>query len=488
MRHTACFFVAFISLFLILNSDTLGGSQDLANKNKQESVLSHTDNGHTAAVADEHHGAKPSPYMVVPFITLLLLIAIAPLFFQHFWEHNYHRVAIILGLITAVYYAVFLKDFTSLRHTLVEYLSFIALLGSLFVASGGILIKVDKKATPVVNTLFLLFGAVISNVIGTTGASMLLIRPFMRMNKGRIKPYHIIFFIFVVSNVGGGLTPIGDPPLFLGFLKGVPFFWVIEHVWIIWLLALFMILGIFFVLDHNNKAGSDSKDTYTGKIEFKGLKNLGYLAAIIAAVFIDPAVMSWVPSLDPLPVGIREIIMFGVIFMAYKTADREVLKANEFDFGPIKEVAYLFVGIFFTMIPALRLIADMAKENSEMFTSSLFYWASGSLSSFLDNAPTYLNFLSAAMGKFGYDLNGGAEQTRNFLANGDAVQYLMAISVGAVFFGAMTYIGNGPNFMVKSISERAGVRVPTFIEYMIKYSLPVLLPVYAVIWFIFFRG
>jgi len=371
---------------------------------------------------------------------------------------------------------------------LVEYLSFIALLGSLFVASGGILIKVDKKATPIANTLFLLLGAVISNVIGTTGASMLLIRPFMRMNKGRIRPYHIIFFIFVVSNVGGGLTPIGDPPLFLGFLKGVPFFWVIGHVWMIWLLALLMILGIFFVLDFNNKSGSDAESVYSGKIEFKGLKNLGYLALIILAVFIDPAVMSWVPSLDPLPVGIREIIMFGVIFAAYKTADSEVLKANEFDFGPIKEVAYLFVGIFFTMIPALRLIADMAKENSEVFTSSLFYWASGSLSSFLDNAPTYLNFLSAAMGKFGYDLNGGAEQTRNFLANGDAVQYLMAISVGAVFFGAMTYIGNGPNFMVKSISERAGVRVPTFIEYMIKYSLPVLLPVYAVIWFIFFRG
>ncbi len=488
MRHTAFTIVALISLFLVLNGEVFAGSRQTANQEKQETVLSHTDKVDHTTTEGEHQGAEPSPYMVIPFIALLLLIAVAPLFFQHFWEHNYHRVAIFLGLITAAYYAVFLKDFTSLRHTLVEYLSFIALLGSLFVASGGILIKVDRKATPLVNTIFLLIGAVISNVIGTTGASMLLIRPFMRMNKGRVKPYHIIFFIFVVSNVGGGLTPIGDPPLFLGFLKGVPFFWVVGHVWEIWLLALALILGIFFVLDRTNKAGADEENSYTGKIEFKGLKNLGYLALIILAVFLDPAVISWVPSLDPLPVGIREIIMFGVIYMAYRTAEVEILKANEFDFGPIKEVAYLFVGIFFTMIPALRLIADMARDNSEVFTGSLFYWASGSLSSFLDNAPTYLNFLSAAMGKFGYNLNGGAEQTRQFLATGDAVHYLMAISVGSVFFGAMTYIGNGPNFMVKSISERAGVRVPTFIEYILKYSLPVLLPVYTVIWFIFFRG
>lgn len=485
MRRSTLFLVAFFSLFILLNSDTRPDSTDTSKSVTQEKVLSHSDKTTTET---EHHGAAPSPYMVIPFLLLLLLIAIAPLFFQHFWEHNYHRIAIFLGLIVTTYYATVLNDFVSLKHTLVEYLSFIALLSSLFVASGGILIKVDKKATPIVNTLFLLFGAVISNVIGTTGASMLLIRPFMRMNKDRIKSYHIIFFIFVVSNAGGALTPIGDPPLFLGFLKGVPFFWVVEQVWLIWIIAIALILAIFFMLDMNNKSGAKEDQQYSGKIEFKGLKNLGYLAIIIVSVFLDPAVMSWVPSLDPLPVGIREIIMFGVVFAAYKTADKSVLKANEFDFGPIKEVAYLFVGIFFTMIPALRLIADLAKENSDVFTSSLFYWATGALSSFLDNAPTYLNFMSAAMGKFGFDLNGGAAQTQLFLQNPDAIQYLAAISVGAVFFGAMTYIGNGPNFMVKSIAESAGVRVPTFIEYIIKYSLPILLPVYAVIWFFFFRG
>lgn len=485
MRRTTLFLVAFFSLFILLSSDSRPDSTDTVKSVTQEKVLSHSDK---AATETTHHAPAPTPYMVIPFLLLLLLIAIAPLFFQHFWEHNYHRIAIFLGLIVTTYYATVLNDFVSLKHTLVEYLSFIALLSSLFVASGGILIKVDKKATPLVNTLFLLFGAVISNVIGTTGASMLLIRPFMRMNKDRIKSYHIIFFIFVVSNAGGALTPIGDPPLFLGFLKGVPFFWVVEQVWLIWIIAIALILAIFFMLDMNNKAGAKDKQEYSGKIEFKGLKNLGYLAIIIASVFLDPAVMSWVPSLNPLPVGIREIIMFGVVFAAFKTADKSVLKANEFDFGPIKEVAYLFVGIFFTMIPALRLIADLAKENSDVFTSSLFYWATGALSSFLDNAPTYLNFMSAAMGKFGFDLNGGAAQTQLFLQNPDAVQYLTAISIGAVFFGAMTYIGNGPNFMVKSIAESAGVRVPTFIEYIIKYSLPILLPVYAVIWFFFFRG
>lgn len=486
MRLTTLFLVAFFSLFILLSSDSRPDSTDTIKSVTQEKVLSHSDK--TTTTEAGHQGEAPTPYMVIPFLLLLLLIAIAPLFFQHFWEHNYHRIAIFLGLIVATYYATVLNDFVSLKHTLVEYLSFIALLSSLFVASGGILIKVDKKATPLVNTLFLLFGAVISNVIGTTGASMLLIRPFMRMNKDRIKSYHIIFFIFVVSNAGGALTPIGDPPLFLGFLKGVPFFWVVEQVWLVWIIAIALILAVFFMLDMNNKAGAKEGQHYSGKIEFKGLKNLGYLAIIIGSVFLDPAVMSWVPSLDPLPVGIREIIMFGVVFAAYKTADISVLKANEFDFAPIKEVAYLFVGIFFTMIPALRLIADLAKENSDVFTSSLFYWAAGALSSFLDNAPTYLNFMSAAMGKFGFDLNGGSAQTQLFLQNADAIQYLAAISVGAVFFGAMTYIGNGPNFMVKSIAESAGVRVPTFIEYIIKYSLPILLPVYAIIWFFFFRG
>lgn len=427
----------------------------------------------------------PNPWMVIPFVLLLLMIASGPIFYRHFWEHHYPKISIILGLIVAVYYAGVLGDTHSLLHTGAEYISFIALLSSLFVASGGILIKVDRKSTPLFNMFFLLFGSIIANVIGTTGASMLLIRPFIRMNKDRIKPYHIIFFIFTVSNIGGALTPIGDPPLFLGFLRGVPFFWVIENVWYIWAPALLIVLAIFFVIDSMNKSGDTSADSsFTGKIEFKGQKNLIYLAVIIASVFIDPAVMSWVPSLSPLPFGIREIIMFSVVYLSFRNADKEVLKANEFDFEPIKEVAYLFVGIFITMIPALQLIAHEAQVYSSHLNQGTFYWATGILSSFLDNAPTYLNFLSAAMGKYALDIN-IKKEVIEFVLHDEV--YLRAISVAAVFFGAMTYIGNGPNFMVKSISERAGIKMPSFFAYITKYSLPVLIPVFIIIWFIYFR-
>ena len=433
--------------------------------------------------AIEH--ALPTPYMIIPFVLLLLMIATGPLFYKHFWEKHYPKVSIVLGVFVVIYYLIFLKNTHILLHTAAEYISFIALLGSLFVASGGILIKVDRKSTPLANVLFLLFGAVISNIIGTTGASMLLIRPFIRMNKDRIAPYHIIFFIFIVSNVGGALTPIGDPPLFLGFLSGVPFFWVIENVWYIWIPALLLILLVFYIFDSFNKKDDGKEFEYSGKIEFKGLKNLIYLGVVIVAVFIDPMVIPWVPSLSPLPFGIREIIMFGVMYYSYRYADQEALKGNEFDFEPIKEVAYLFVGIFATMVPALQLIAHEANVMGNELSAGVFYWATGSLSSVLDNTPTYMNFLSAAMGKYGLDVTVKAH-VLHFVSLDDV--YLRAISVAAVFFGAMTYIGNGPNFMVKSISERAGITMPSFFTYVIKYSLIILIPIFTVIWLLFFYG
>jgi Na+/H+ antiporter NhaD/arsenite permease-like protein len=431
--------------------------------------------------------ALPAVYMVIPFILLLIMIATGPLFYKHFWEHNYPKVSVILGALVAGYYIIILGNYESILHTLREYISFIALLSSLFAASGGILIKVDKKATPLLNTLFLLIGAAAANIIGTTGASMLLIRPFIRINKNRIKPYHIIFFIFLVSNVGGALTPIGDPPLFLGFLSGVPFFWVIENVWYIWIPALLMILLVFYLIDKKNKKGDENSPgkEYSGKIHIKGHKNLIYLAVIIAAVFIDPAVIPWVPDLSPLPFGIREIIMFAVVYFSYRYADKQALKDNEFDFEPIKEVGYLFIGIFATMIPALQLIAAEAHTLGNKLSAGIFYWSSGTLSAVLDNTPTYMNFLSAAMGKYGLDVTNKAHVVQ-FVQLDDI--YLKAISVASVFFGAITYIGNGPNFMVKSISERAGIEMPGFFSFIVKYSLPVLVPVFAVIWRLFFYG
>ncbi|HED08901.1 MAG TPA: citrate transporter [Ignavibacteria bacterium] len=440
----------------------------------------------SAVLSETKNIIEPSIFMVLPFVILLLLIATGPLFYKHLWERHYPKISILLGLVTLVYYLYVLNDYESVLHIFTEYVSFIALLSSLFVASGGILIKVDKEATPLANVLFLLLGAVIANVIGTTGAAMLLIRPFIKMNEERIKPYHIIFFIFLVSNVGGALTPIGDPPLFIGFLRGVPFFWVIENVWYIWAPTVLLILLVFYFIDKRNKSGEENiaKKKYTGAIEFKGAKNLIYLVVIILAVFIDPNVMSWVPSLSPLPFGIREVIMFGVVYLSYKNAHPDILKANEFDFEPIKEVAYLFVGIFLTMVPALQLIANFAQTKHELLNTTTFYWATGSLSAVLDNTPTYLNFLSAAMGKFFLDVNVQA-QVLDFVSKDDV--FLRAISVSAVFFGAMTYIGNGPNFMVKSISERAGIEMPSFFAYVFKYSIPILVPIYVLVWLVFFR-
>ncbi|MGD8781848.1 MAG: sodium:proton antiporter [Ignavibacteria bacterium] len=471
----------FVFSFLLIKNNTYAdNTSDLVNS-KSEIVQQHS--------AEESHSETaehplPHPLMVIPFGLLLILIATLPLFAPHFWEHNYPIIAIILGLITTVYYLFWLHDIHSLMHTLAEYLAFIALLASLFVASGGILIKVEKKATPLTNTIILLIGAVIANIIGTTGASMLLIRPFIKLNKGRIKPYHVIFFIFLVSNIGGALTPIGDPPLFLGFLRGIDFFWFITNVWYIWLPTILVIAGIFYVIDSRNKNGNN-EESYSGKIEFKGLKNIGFLLVILVSVFIDPGVMSWVPSLSPMPFGIREVIMFAVMILAYKTADKEILKVNEFDFEPIKEVAYLFIGIFATMIPALQLIAHEANVLGEQLNAGIFYWSTGILSGFLDNAPTYLNFLSAEMGKFGLDVNNNVDVHNFELLH---PLYLQAISVAAVFFGAMTYIGNGPNFMVKSICERAGIQMPSFFGYLVKYSLPILIPVFTIVWLIFYYG
>ena len=430
----------------------------------------------------EHH--LPPVFMVIPFIILLAMIATGPLFYHHFWEKNYPIISILLGLVTVFYYLVFLQDTHSLVHTLAEYISFIALLSSLFVASGGILIRVDKKATPWLNAGILLFGSVIANIIGTTGASMLLIRPFIKINKNRIKPYHIIFFIFLVSNIGGALTPIGDPPLFLGFLRGVEFFWIIGHIWYIWIPTLLAVTAIFIFIDSKNTLGDEKTDeVYSGKIEFKGMKNIIFLIIIVLSVFIDTRIISWIPSLSPFPIGIREIIMLSIVVIAYRYADENILKANEFNFEPIREVAFLFLGIFATMIPALQLISYEANVIGEKLTPGIFYWATGILSSFLDNAPTYLNFLSAALGKYG--MNVLIPSDVSAFANMHPI-YLSAISVAAVFFGAMTYIGNGPNFLVKSISERAGIKMPSFFGYMIKYSIPVLIPLFSIVWVVFY--
>lgn len=442
----------------------------------------------------EHHETAPY-WLVIPFALLLIMIATGPLFYEHFWHKNYPILAVFLAVLVVAYYVFILGNAHEPVHALAEYMQFIALLASLYIASGGILIKVDKKATPMANVILLLSGSLLSNLIGTTGASMLLIRPFIRLNKNRIGAYHIIFFIFMVSNVGGSLTPIGDPPLFLGFLRGVPFFWTISHVVAEWLFALAVLSGIFYVLDKRNKADNgleEEPETYSNKISVIGLRNFLWLGVVIGAVFIDPNKFDWVPGIPyegQQLSFVREAIMLSVAFLSFRFANKEALDGNDFSFEPIREVAFIFIGIFGTMMPALELVGDFAKSETgaALITHNTLYWGTGILSGFLDNAPTYLNFLAAGMASKGASVSDPAQVLA--FAEGefhDSILDLTAISVAAVFFGAMTYIGNGPNFMVKSIAEQIGIRMPSFFGYIIRFSLPFLLPTLFIVWLIFF--
>ena len=470
-----------------------------------------------AAEFEMHQMAHFSALNIIPFALLLASIAVAPFINRHWWEKNYSRVSFGLGLFVIAYYLFYIRasngfadaagetsyGLHKLIHTGVEYYSFIALIGSLFVVSGGIFIKVSNRATPIVNTIILLIGAIVANLLGTTGASMLLIRPFLRINKERVKGYQVIFFIFIVSNIGGALTPIGDPPLFLGYLKGVPFFWVLGKVWHIWLLTTVIVLVIFYIIDSINYSRVQdriSKGAAHGQMEVLGKQNFIYLFIILALVLMQKA--EFIKHLEERMGESGELfitlivatLMIVVSAISYKSSNREALEANEFNFLPIKEVAILFAGIFATMIPAL----DYLEQNASALginTYGQFYWGSGILSSVLDNAPTYLNFLSAAFGLANLSVDADMAKFLDpthtiIIGNGLAVhtwKYVQAISLGAVFFGATTYIGNGPNFMVKSIAEQSGVECPSFFEYIYKYSLPILIPVYALIWFLFFR-
>jgi Na+/H+ antiporter NhaD/arsenite permease-like protein len=459
-----------------------------------------------------------NPWMIVPFGLLLIAIAWAPLSFPVWWSKHY--------AITLVYYLFGLHLVSHVLETAHEYVSFIALVGSLFVVSGGIHINVKGEATPVVNVVFLLIGAIIANVLGNTGASMLLIGPWIRMNKYRITAHHIVFFIFVVSNVGGCLTPMG-PPLFFGYFYGIPFWWFTRNCLPMWVLGVGILLVMFYFVDRANftRAPRDVRARETAREEwrFDGLPNVLFLAVILFAVFVSS------------PLFLRELLMLGAAVGSYFTTRKAVHEANHFNFHPIKEVAILFIGIFATMMPALDWLAGNAGELVGRHPApGIFYWGAGTLSSVLDNAPTYLSFLNASIGSFVNhdvvaevqtriasgvaDFNNivgpHAEQIRQTLDalqryHGDHIRahqvsreevevsfllgstvfhtYVLAISVASVFFGACTYIGNGPNFMVKSIADHRKIRMPGFLEYIWRFALPFMLPMLILIWLLFFR-
>jgi Na+/H+ antiporter NhaD/arsenite permease-like protein len=422
-------------------------------------------------VADQILEAPPY-YTGIPFVALLLLIAVMPLAFPHFWEKNRNK-AVITVIVSIPILVYLIGSYPhELVHNMKDYVSFIALLGSLFIISGGILLKGDIKATPAVNTTFLLVGAVIANVIGTTGASMVLIRPMLRTNSERKRTAHIpIFFIFVVSNIGGCLTPLGDPPLFLGYLKGVPFFWT-ASLYPEWILCLALILGVFYVWDSlayrkETPASMRLDVTRVTPLGLDGKINILFLGAVVLAVSLQ------------LATPYRELVMLGVTLLSVAITPRETRQRNGFTYHPIIEVAVLFAGIFVTMVPLLTLLRLKGAEFG-ITEPWQYFWLTGGLSSFLDNAPTYLTFFSLAQS---VTASAGSAAVDSVAGVSDAL--LRAISCGAVFMGAMTYIGNGPNFMVKSIAEEQRVKVPHFFGYM-AYSTLILLPLFVVITLVFF--
>jgi Na+/H+ antiporter NhaD/arsenite permease-like protein len=417
-------------------------------------------------------GLSPPLWSVLPFAGLLLSIAVAPLVASDLWARHFGKVSAAFGLPVAAWFLVAAPR--ELLHTSMDYVSFVILLASLFTISGGILVRGGFKGRPLSNAAFLAVGAVAANVLGTTGASMLLVRPLLRANAGRRRAAHVfVFFIFVVSNLGGLLTPIGDPPLFLGYLKGVPFFWTVRNLWPLWLLATGIVILAFLAADalalraeaRGNPgtsapapAGPRAAGESVSRFGIDGKENFLYLATVIGAVF--------------LPAPWREIVMVAAAAASVRRTPAPIRAGNGFTWHPILEVAILFAGIFATMMPALLILRARGGELG-VTSPAEFFWASGGLSSFLDNAPTYLTFFSLAQGL------GGPSPVA-----GVSAPILKAISAGSVFMGANTYIGNAPNFMVKAVAESAGVKMPSFFEYT-AYSVFVLLPVFALVTWVF---
>jgi Na+/H+ antiporter NhaD/arsenite permease-like protein len=414
------------------------------------------------------HGESfiPAAGWALPFAGLLLAIAILPLAAPHFWDSNLRKLMVAGALALPVLALYAQARPQALVHAASDYVSFIILLGGLFVISGGILLEGDLQATTRTNALLLGAGALCASFVGTTGASMLLIRPLLQTNRERKRVAHtVVFFIFLVSNIGGCLTPLGDPPLFLGYLAGVPFTWTLRLL-PEWLFTVALVLAVYVVWDRRERAREALADLKRDFYEVRPLRvagkdNLVLLLGVLAAVALLQA--PW-----------RELVIVGLAALSYFRTDRELHAANRFTFQPILEVAALFAGIFVTMLPALDLLRARGAELG-VREPWQFFWASGMLSSFLDNAPTYLTFLALAKG-----LGLPPEVA------GVPHEILRAISLGSVFMGANSYIGNGPNFMVRAIAEERGVRMPSFGGYML-YSGAVLLPIFAIVTLVFFR-
>jgi len=462
----------------------------------------HPPTGEIPAVS--HHGGPELGailplWSVIPFAGILLSIAVFPLLAPEFWHHHFPKISAFWALAFAIPFLVAYghEGLHEILHIyIIDYIPFIILLWALYTVAGGIRVKGSLAGTPLVNTLMLTIGVLIASWVGTTGAAMLLIRPLIRANARRAHKVHtIVFFIFLVANIGGSLTPLGDPPLFLGFLHGVPFFWTLHLLPEMGVVSV-ILLAAYFLLDLSywkKETQAARQPASSGeKLGIEGLHNVLFLGGILGGV-----ILSGVWHARPLSIFgveqhlqniVRDLLLIGMGILSMKTTRSATRKANDFSWFPILEVAYLFAGIFMTIIPALAILK--AGEHGAM--ASLvevvrepwhFFWITGALSSFLDNAPTYLTFFTTAQGLL---FAGVSEPEVVHMIIDQHPLFLKAISCGAVFMGAITYIGNAPNFMVKSIAEEAGIEMPSFFGYMFRWSLVFLLPVFLLVTFIFF--
>jgi len=434
----------------------------------------------------------------IPFACMLLSIALMPLLLPNFWHHHFGKVSAFWAAALAIPFLLAFKGdalYEILHIILVDYVPFIILLWSLYTVSGGILLRGSLRGTPIVNTIILIIGTVLASWMGTTGAAMLLIRPFLRANNYRKnRTFMVVFFIFLVANVGGSLTPLGDPPLFLGYLHGVSFFWtftIMPHM----LVVSVVLLIIYFFMDtyfYSKEAVSVPEDEAKEPLKIEGTYNFLFLGGVVGSVLMSGMIDLGEINILGVHRAIQDWLRDGLLILlgvgSLVATPIRLREDNDFTWFPIIEVAYLFIGIFITMIPCL-LILKAGTQGQLAFLINMvekpyhYFWITGTLSSFLDNAPTYLTFFNTALGSFYSDLT--EAQAVPLLMSENAI-YLKAISTGAVFFGACSYIGNAPNFMVRSIAEESGTPMPSFFGYILKYSLIFLVPTFAIVSLIFF--
>jgi len=504
--------VVVLVLSILILAGTAAASGSEANTSHQSGAVAKEHAGTEAATehSQEHAGSEAHGaghidlgeilplWSCIPFACMLLSIALFPLVAAEFWHHNFGKISAFWAALMAIPFLVAYKGtaiYEILHIILADYIPFIILLWALYTVSGGILLRGSLRGTPVVNVTMLTIGTLLASWMGTTGAAMLLIRPFLRANNYRKnRTFMVVFFIFLVANVGGSLTPLGDPPLFLGFLHGVSFFWtlkILPHM----LLVAVLLLVLYFFLDtyHYRKENATAPDDGVKEpLKLEGLHNLLFLLGVVGAVLmsgivdwghvntfgVHRAVQDWVRD--------GFLILMGILSMI--TTPITLREDNDFTWFPIIEVAYLFIGIFITMIPCLLILKAGARGELAFLINAVkqpyhYFWITGLLSSFLDNAPTYLTFFNTALGSF---FTGMTEAQAVPLLMTEKALYLKAISAGAVFFGAVSYIGNAPNFMVRSIAEEAGTPMPSFFGYILKYSLVYLIPCFVVVTFVFF--